>query len=187
MANNRVISMFYEIKDVSSKTILETNFEAEPIIFITGFNQVLSKLEDSVLNVKVNEEIKISLSPSEGFGDYKDENIQALPKEQFAGIELQEGMELFGQAEDGTTTRVIVKAIGEDEVMVDFNHPYAGKELEIKALVSENREATENEIAMQRPDTPHSCGCKAHKHSDDEQCCNGAHHEHGGHCCGKHH
>ena len=54
-------------------------------------------------------------------------------------------MELFGQNEDGSSVRVIVKEIKDDEVTVDFNHPYAGKDLLFNVEILEVRDATEDE------------------------------------------
>ena len=201
MANNRVIKMYYELKDANSGDILESNFNANPIAFLSGKNQILQKLEDEVLNLKDGESKIIKISPSEGVGEYDEKAVQTLPKEQFAGIDLQVGMELFGEGEDGSVARVIVKEITDDTVSVDFNHPYAGKELEFNIKIVENREATADEILAGVPEGEHSCCCGGHDHGgEDSGCCGGGHHHHdddheccGGHghsqnggCCGRH-
>ena len=129
MANNRVIKMHYELKDGKTGEILESNLNSDPIAFLSGKDQIIQKLEDEILNLQAGESKTVLISPSDGVGEYKQDAVQILPKEQFAGIDLVVGMELFGQAEDGATTRVSVKAIGEQDVTIDFNHPFAGKEL----------------------------------------------------------
>ncbi|CZE45750.1 FKBP-type peptidyl-prolyl cis-trans isomerase [Campylobacter geochelonis] len=202
MANNRVITMFYELKDANSGELLETNWDKEPISFVTGLGQILQKLEDDVVNLENNDEKTIKIEAKEGIGEYNNEAVQSLPKEQFAGIELVEGMELFGQGEDGSTARVIVKAIGDEEVMIDFNHPYAGKDLEFKVKIVENREADADEAASGVVAGAASCACGnggGHHHgeeggccgghghhSDEDECCGGEHHGQNGGCCGKH-
>ncbi|NLK66749.1 MAG: peptidylprolyl isomerase [Campylobacteraceae bacterium] len=185
---NRVIAINYELRDVDSGTILESNMEHNPLYFITGFNHVIKELEEALLDTKANDE-KIITLPKNALGEYDAALVQAYPKEDFAGIELFEGMELTGQGEDGSIARAIVMAIGEDEVMMDFNNPLAGKNLEFSVKVTENRLATEEEIAGQRADTPHSCGCgtggcgSGHSHGDDHECCGGS----GDGCCGGEH
>lgn len=188
---NRVITMFYELKDKQNNEILETNFNLEPFKFLTGLGHVLEKLEKEVLNLRANEEKIINISKEEGAIEYNPDGVRSIPKEEFAGIELKEGMELIGESEDGRSARVIVKEIGDDEVIVDFNHPYAGKDLEFRVKIVENRLASDDEVTSGRVEGEHVCGC----HSDDD-CCGGHHHdEHeccGGHhhdeheCCGKH-
>ncbi|MDA3062126.1 MULTISPECIES: FKBP-type peptidyl-prolyl cis-trans isomerase [unclassified Campylobacter] len=190
MAQNRVIKMYYELKDANSGEILESNFNANPIAFITGKEQIIQKLEDEVLSLGEGESKIVRISPSDGVGEYNENAIQILPKEEFAGIDLVVGMELFGQAEDGATTRVIVKAIGEEDVTIDFNHPFAGKELEFNVKVVENREPSEDELMTGVPEGEHTCGCggHGHHHHGDHECCGGhGHHHHGDHeCCGGH-
>ena len=199
MADNRVIKMYYELKDAKSGEILESNFNSDPIAFLSGRDQIIQKLEDEVLSLNEGESKMVRISPSDGVGEYKQDAVQILPKEQFAGIDLTVGMELFGQAEDGATTRVSVKAIGEQDVTIDFNHPYAGKELEFNVKIVENREATADEILTGRPEGAHSCGCghnhhegheccggHGHDHAEDHECCGGHGHADGHECCGGH-
>ena len=200
MANNRVIKMHYELKDGKTGEILESNLNSDPITFLSGKDQIIQKLEDEILNLQAGESKTVHISPSDGVGEYREDAVQILPKEQFAGIDLVVGMELFGQAEDGATTRVSVKAIGEQDVTIDFNHPFAGKELEFNVKIVENRQATADEILTGQPEGAHSCGC-GHNHHEGHECCGGHGHDHaedheccGGHdhgkdheCCGGHH
>ena len=199
MANNRVIKMHYELKDGKTGEILESNLNSDPIAFLSGKDQIIQKLEDEILNLQAGESKTVLISPSDGVGEYKQDAVQILPKEQFAGIDLVVGMELFGQAEDGATTRVSVKAIGEQDVTIDFNHPFAGKELEFNVKIVENREATADEILTGQPEGAHSCGCghnhhegheccggHGHAHAEDHECCGGHGHADGHECCGGH-
>ncbi|MBR4141073.1 MAG: peptidylprolyl isomerase [Campylobacter sp.] len=185
MAQNRVIKMYYELKDAKNGEILESNFNANPIAFLSGKNQILQKLEDEVLNLGEGESKIIKILPQDGVGEYDENAVQTLPKEQFAGIDLQIGMELFGEGEDGSVARVIVKEITDESVSVDFNHPYAGKELEFNIKIVENREATEDEILMGTPEGEHSCCCGGGGH-DEGGCCGGGHHHDDHECCGGH-
>ena len=199
MANNRVIKMHYELKDGKTGEILESNLNSDPIAFLSGKDQIIQKLEDEILNLQAGESKTVLISPSDGVGEYREDAVQILPKEQFAGIDLVVGMELFGQAEDGATTRVSVKAIGEQDVTIDFNHPFAGKELEFNVKIVENREATADEILTGQPEGAHSCGCghnhhegheccggHGHDHAEDHECCGGHGHVDGHECCGGH-
>ena len=189
MAQNRVIKMYYELKDAKSGEILESNLSGNPVAFISGKEQIIQKLEDEVVALAAGESKIIKISPSDGVGEYNEAAIQILPKEEFAGIDLVVGMELFGQSEEGVTTRVIVKAIGEEDVTIDFNHPFAGKELEFNVKVVENREPSEDELMTGVPEGEHTCGCggHGHHHHGEHECCGGHGHHHGDHeCCGGH-
>ncbi|QPH84010.1 peptidylprolyl isomerase [Campylobacter concisus] len=180
MSKDQVITMFYELKDANTGEILESNMqEGGQISFITGHGHIIEKLEEEVSKLKSGERATISVKAAEGCGEYNNEAIQSLPKEQFAGIDLHEGMELFGQNEGGSSVRVIVKEIKDGEVTVDFNHPYAGKDLLFNVEVLEVRDATEDEKATGMVAGAHTCGCGGHDHEHEHECCGGHGHGHG--------
>jgi peptidyl-prolyl cis-trans isomerase len=186
----RAITIKYELKDSQSGEILESNLEGEAISFVSGFEQILQKLEDEVISMQTGDEKVVKFDAKDGFGEYDDDKIQVLPKEQFAGIELEIGMELIGENEGGETVKVIVKDIADENVTIDFNHPYSGKNLEFKIQMIENREATDDEISNRGIAHQHACGCGCdhHEHEEHEHHCCGGHghhhkHHHDGHCC----
>ena len=72
--------------------------------------------------------------------------FKLLPKEQFAGIELVEGMSLYGTGEHGETVQVVVKSFNDAEVTIDYNHPMAGRTLMFSVAILSLRDATEEEI-----------------------------------------
>ena len=60
----------------------------------------------------------------------------ALMKKQFTGIEnLHVGMQIQAEDENDQPIQLIIKEIKEDEIVVDFNHPLAGKDLEYKIKI----------------------------------------------------
>ena len=187
---HKAITIKYELKDSQSGEILESNLEGEAISFVSGFEQILQKLEDEVNSMQTGDEKVVKFDAKDGFGEYDDDKIQVLPKEQFAGIELEIGMELIGENEGGETVKVIVKDIADENVTIDFNHPYSGKNLEFKIQMIENREATDDEISNRGIAHQHACGCGCdhHEHEEHEHHCCGGHghhhkHHHDGHCC----
>ena len=187
---HKAITIKYELKDSQSGEILESNLEGEAISFVSGFEQVLQKLEDEVISMQTGDEKVVKFDAKDGFGEYDDDKLQVLPKEQFAGIELEIGMELIGENEGGETVKVIVKDIADENVTIDFNHPYSGKNLEFKIQMIENREATDDEISNRGIAHQHACGCGCdhHEHEEHEHHCCGGHghhhkHHHDGHCC----
>ncbi|AJC91774.1 FKBP-type peptidyl-prolyl cis-trans isomerase [Campylobacter subantarcticus LMG 24377] len=187
---NSVVSMFYELKDANTKEVLESNVYAEPISFILGKGQILEGLEAEIQKLDAPCNIDIEIKKENALGEYDANALQTLPKEQFAGIDLQVGMELFGEGEDGNTVRVIVREITENEVTIDYNHAYAGKDLLFSLNIVDVRAATEDEILTGIIAGSRSCGCGGGHHHDHHHghggggCCGG--HGHGGGCCGGH-
>jgi FKBP-type peptidyl-prolyl cis-trans isomerase SlyD len=130
--------------------------------------------------MQTDEKLDITIEPKDAYGPYDDKAIDSVPKEQFADIELTEGMTLYGTCEHGQTTQVIVKQIKTDEIVVDFNHPMAGKTLKFAVHVLSVREATPDEISSATiGGSTGGCGCghndggcgdKEHKHEKDGCC-----------------
>lgn len=143
---SQVIGIEYTLKDANSKEQLDTNVGGAPLEFIAGKGQIIPGLESKVIEMKLNEEADILVNPAEAYGEINAEAIQTLPREQFAGIEIAEGMSLYGTGEQGETVQVMVKSFSEEEVVIDYNHPMAGKTLLFSVSVLSTRAATEEEI-----------------------------------------
>ncbi|WP_297193511.1 peptidylprolyl isomerase [uncultured Campylobacter sp.] len=179
---NSVVSMFYELKDANTNELLESNLYGEPISFILGKGQVLESLEEEIYKLESPCNADVIIKKENALGEYDQSAIQTLPREQFAGIELKIGMELFGESEEGETVRVTVKDIKDDTVTVDYNHAYAGRDLLFSLNILEARVASEDEILTGIIAGSHSCGCGS-GHGHGGGCCGGGH-GHGG--CGCH-
>ncbi|MDR2635341.1 MAG: peptidylprolyl isomerase [Campylobacteraceae bacterium] len=176
---NKVVSIFYELKDVDGN-LLDSNMSSTPLSFIMGKNQIIPGLEREIINLKQGDSSNITVIAADAYGEYSDKAIQTLPAEQFAGIQLSNGMTLYGQGEDGNTVQAIVKEFNDQEVTIDFNHPLAGQDLYFKIEVAEVRDASEDELKSGYVEGSHQCSCGL-----DDDCCGGHHHE-GDDCCGKH-
>ena len=155
----QVVSIEYEVRD--NGKVIDSNVGGEPLVFLYGKGQIIPGLENGIKDMQIGEKADILVKAKDAYGEYNPEAIQELPKEQFAGIELEEGMTLYGQDEQGGTVQVIVKEIKDDSVVVDFNHPLAGKDLMFTVTLNNVREATPDELASGVPMEmqQESCGC----------------------------
>jgi len=145
-AQNNVVGIEYEVKEAGTTDVVDTNKGGEALEFIMGKGQIIPGLENALVGMNEGESGDIMVPAAEAYGDVNPEAMQTLPKEQFEGVDLVEGMTLYGQGEDGQTTQVIVKSFDDKEVNVDFNHPLAGKDLMFSVTVLTAREATADEV-----------------------------------------
>ena len=163
IADNKVVSMEYEVRDATTDEVIDSNKGQKPLQFITGKGLIIPGLESKIKEMSENEEADVLVKAEEAYGEKDESAIQALPREQFVGIDLQEGMTLYGQGENGETVQVTVTSFDDKEVHVDFNHPLAGKDLMFSVTVLSAREATEDEAATGQVGGAHcddgSCGC----------------------------
>ena len=144
--SNKVIGIEYTLKDANTGEHLDSNVGQAPLEFISGKGQIIPGLESKLIEMSANEEADVLVQAIDAYGEYNEEAVQVLPKEQFAGIELVEGMSLYGTGEHGETVQVVVKSFNDAEVVIDYNHPMAGKTLMFSVAILSLRDATEEEV-----------------------------------------
>ena len=142
-----VVGVVYDLRESGSDEIIDSNKSGSPLEFITGMNQLIPGLEKQLVGMKEGDSAKITVPAKEAYGEIDPNAIQTHPIEQFQGIDLQEGLTLYGQSPDGGQMQVTVKSFDEKEVTIDYNHPLAGKELIFDLTVTSLRDATSDEIA----------------------------------------
>jgi len=144
---NSVVGIEYEVKEAGTTEVVDSNKGAEPLEFITGKGHIIPGLEEALVGMSVGESKDALVTAVKAYGELNPEAQQKLPIEQFEGVDLKEGMTLYGQGEDGQTVQVTVTSFDDKEVQVDFNHPLAGKDLMFSVTVVSAREATAEEAA----------------------------------------
>ncbi len=143
-----VVGIEYEVKEAGTTDVVDSNKgSGQPLEFIMGRGQIIPGLEKALCGMKADESGDMLIPAADAYGDYNAEAVQTLPIEQFEGVELKEGLTLYGQGEDGQTVQVTVKSFTDKEVTIDFNHPLAGKDLMFSVTVLSAREATADEIS----------------------------------------
>jgi FKBP-type peptidyl-prolyl cis-trans isomerase SlyD len=120
---NCVVGIEYEVKEAGTTEVVDTNKGAEPLEFIIGKGQIIPGLEKALVGMNEGESGDIMVPAAEAYGEVNEEAKQTLPVEQFEGVDLKEGMTLYGQGENGETVQVTVTSFDDKEVHVDFNHP----------------------------------------------------------------
>lgn len=164
---NQIVSIEYEVRD--GETVVDSNVGGAPLVFMFGKGQIIKGLEDGIVNMTAGEKGDILVDPANAYGELDEDATQEVPKDQFSGIDLELGMTLYGQGEDGATVQVIVKEINEETIIIDFNHPLAGKALMFSVTVNTVRDASAEEAmtgipAENKPAEGESCGtgCGCH-------------------------
>jgi len=159
---NSVVGIEYELKEVGGSEVLDSNKGGAPLEFIIGKGQLIPGLEKQLVGMSAGESADILVKAEEAYGLRDEEAVQELPREQFEGIELEKGMSLYGQGQNGETIQVKVLDFDDKTVKVDFNHPLAGKDLMFNVTVVSERDATEEEAATGQVGggcSDGSCGC----------------------------
>ena len=141
---NSVVSMTYELRN-SEGAVLESS--AEPVSYLHGgYDNIFPKVEEELHGKSVGDSVEITLEPADAFGDYDEELVQIEPASAFPSKDLKVGMQFEGEDDSGEVILYTITDIGDDKVVVDGNHPWAGERLLFKCTVTGVRSASQEEI-----------------------------------------
>ena len=192
--SNRYISVQYKLYTVDEKGehLVEQTTPDRPFDFISGFGFTLEGFERNIKDLEKGKTFTFQLSKDEAYGDYEEARVLNLERDiftingHFDHEHIFKGAVVPLQTEDGNHFYGRVLEVGEEKVKMDLNHPLAGETLLFSGLVTENREATKEEIQhLINHLNGEGCGCGC----DDceggcEGGCNHEHHHHHGDGCG---
>ncbi len=115
---------------------VDTNFDQAPASFSVGDGSLLPGFERALFGLRSGDEALLEIPPEDGFGQPNEMNIQSIARDQFDGdTQLEKGMVFsFADAAGGELPGV-VKDFDDREVIVDFNHPLAGRTLSFRVAI----------------------------------------------------
>jgi FKBP-type peptidyl-prolyl cis-trans isomerase SlyD len=141
---NTTVTLRYKVADAQGKLLEESR---TPMVYLHGgYGNTLPKIEEALEGRMSGYQATLALEPQDAFGLRDESLVQTIPKSQFPpGIKV--GGQLEGQDQQGHTQVFTVMKIKGDQVILDGNHPFAGKALRFAITVTEVRAATPEEIA----------------------------------------
>lgn len=115
---------------LASGELIDSTFEQEPATFTVGDGNLLEGFEEVVMGLSAGSKEVFTISPEKGFGQHNPSNLQTIKRDQFGDdITLEKGLVLsFADAQKAELPGVVAE-FTDEEVVVDFNHPLAGKEV----------------------------------------------------------
>ena len=143
-----VVSLTWRLEDAQGALIDEL---AEPMEFLVGGEDLLPKVEETLMGQTAGFEAQLHLEPEQAFGDY-DAQLVFFESRDIFPKEVSEGMQFDGPPEGSTTPDLpkdaiyIVTEVYDSHVVLDGNHPLAGIALRLSFKVLDVRTATTEEI-----------------------------------------
>lgn len=138
--------------------------------YIHGYGQVFPALEQGLEGELAGAHVSLIAEPAEAFGDYEADGVFEIEKDGLDGADtLAAGEEVVASGPDGDILLRVVE-VRDETLLVDTNHPLAGKRVRFEVDIVEVRDATEDEIEEAQEDLEDeadACGC-GHAHDDDE-------------------
>jgi peptidylprolyl isomerase len=131
----KVVAVHY-VGKLTDGEMFDTSEGREPLKFQVGSGQIIPGFEKAIMGKNIGEKVTVNISAEDAYGQIREDLIVSVPKSQMPG-EVQVGQPLQAQGDNGQAINVVVKEVNEENVMIDGNHPLAGKELVFEIEVVE--------------------------------------------------
>lgn len=126
---NDTVKVHYTGK-LSDGQVFDSSLEREPLEVTLGQGMLIPGFEKGIVDMKLNEKKTINIPVAEAYGEIQQELLYEVKKEQLPQDMAPEvGMGLASKGPDGKEVQFRVAEVNEDHIIVDANHPLAGKEL----------------------------------------------------------
>jgi FKBP-type peptidyl-prolyl cis-trans isomerase SlyD len=151
-------TVYVDYKLTVDGAIADQSQPGQPLEFICGMGMLLPKFEEAIMGKEPGESVSFTLEAKDGYGEVMAEAIVELPKTVFM-IEgkIAEDILFVGNVvpmatADGQRMAGLIREVKEEVVVMDFNHPMAGKTLNFDVEVVSVRDVTPEDLQGQ-------CGC----------------------------
>ncbi|MFQ5691876.1 MAG: peptidylprolyl isomerase [Nitrospinota bacterium] len=111
------------------KTKVDSNVGEAPLTYTQGSDEILPRLQAALLGLKEGESKEVTLKPEEAYGAVDPKAFLEVKKALIPENLREQGKQLVGRDPSGRLQRFRVHEIKEETIVLDFNHPLAGKTL----------------------------------------------------------
>jgi FKBP-type peptidyl-prolyl cis-trans isomerase SlyD len=146
---NSVVALTYDLytTENGAEVFVEQANEENPLVFLYGTGMMLPRFEENLSGLKSGDTYDFHLTAEDAYGEKDPQAVTELALEMFQEMDKPEiGSFLPLQDNQGNQFRALVTEITDAAVVVDLNHPMAGKDLHFKGVILEVREATQDEL-----------------------------------------
>ena len=152
---NKYITLAYKLYTIENgeKEFTEEAPAEHPFQFISGLGLTLEAFENQVKDLQKGDKFDFTIIAEEAYGESDDDHVIDLPKNifeiegKFDNERVVEGAVIPLMTSEGQRINGSVVEVKDDVVVMDMNHPLAGCDLNFVGEITENRPATNDELA----------------------------------------
>lgn len=135
VSNGKQVTLEYTLK-LDDQSVVDTNVGGEPIKVTQGNHEVVPGLEKALEGMTVGEKKKVTVGPAEAYGAVDPQAFQEVDRKMVPVESQKVGAQLEGTTTDGQKVYPRISEVKSETVVLDFNHPLAGKTLyfDVKVL-----------------------------------------------------
>jgi FKBP-type peptidyl-prolyl cis-trans isomerase SlyD len=155
VSKDRIVSLEYQLHLGDGETI-DQSAPGQPVAYLHGRGHLVPGLEGALEGMEEGDTRSVVVPPASGYGEHDERGVQEVPRQVFPeDLQIRAGAMLTAQTPEGETIPLTVREVREETVLVDLNHPLAGKTLHYSVTVREVREATPEELEHGHAHGPH--------------------------------
>jgi len=128
VSKGKHVSLEYTLK-LNDKDVVESNVGGEPMTYVHGSQEIVPGLEKALEGMSVGEKKHVAVKPADAYGEVDQKAIQEVKKSLVPEHAWKVGAELEARGPEGQSLFPHVTEVKADSVVLDFNHPLAGKTL----------------------------------------------------------
>lgn len=132
--NGLRVSVEYTLFDEDG-ALIESNKGKEPLVYVHGSGQILPGLEKQLSGMKVNQQGSLRVNPEEGYGGVDPKAFQEVPRADLPPDAQKVGTVIVATSPEGLSFPARVSKVRAKTVVLDFNHPLAGKTLSFEVRI----------------------------------------------------
>ncbi len=145
IADNHVVSIHYKLTGDAGE-IIDSSEGKDPLTYLHGTKNIIPGLEQALAGKTVGDKLQVTVQPENGYGAINPDLIQTVPLSAFEGMDnIQPGMQFEAKGPKDQKQLITVQEVRKDGVIIDGNHPMAGKVLHFDVSIESIREASPEE------------------------------------------
>lgn len=132
------VSVEYTLK-LEDGTTVDSNVGGDPMVYKQGGSEILPALEAALFGLAVGDTKEVELTAEQGYGPVDPQGFQEVELDMVPEDARTVGTMLMASAPDGQQQPIRVHEVKDETIVLDFNHPLAGKALnfDVKVLAIE--------------------------------------------------
>jgi len=109
--------------------VVDSSSGKGPLEYEHGGQTIIPGLQNELAGLKAGDKKQVTVQPQDGYGEINSQAVMEVPRADLGEAEIKAGTPIRAQSKTGQVFQGVVKEVRDDIVLVDFNHPLAGKVL----------------------------------------------------------
>ena len=137
----KTVTLHFSVCLADGQLLDSTRERPDPAVFTVGDGSLTPGFEKAVFGLKAGDRRSMVIPAAEAFGDWQEGNVQTFARHLFVNTDLAVGLVVAFADKSKAELPGVVKELRTEEVVVDFNHPLAGRDLLFEVDIISVRDA----------------------------------------------